>query len=184
MVYLLYSRHCGRCSPIYMASTISIPWVTPIIFLSFCLSVCFLFWPSHGIWSSGPGIRSELQLQHSCTNARSLTHCAGLGIKQVSQICRQSHWATQELHISLPWMTGPYIDTLCISTIVSRMHLNSACQKSISTTLLYHTLFKTYSLFLLKALPSTQLSKTKFWAAAPLSLDSPSSWPLAVNHQL
>ena len=37
--------------------------------------------------SSRPGIRSEslLGTKHSCGNARSLTHCAGPGIKPKSQ---------------------------------------------------------------------------------------------------
>ena len=46
----------------------------------------FLFWLPHGIWRvPGPEQSCSYNLSCSCRNARSLTHCAGLGIKPASQ---------------------------------------------------------------------------------------------------
>ena len=47
----------------------------------------FYFWPPHCIGSS-PGQGSDLSC--SCSNDRSLTHCAGLGIKPASWLCRDA----------------------------------------------------------------------------------------------
>ena len=55
---------------------------------TFLFYFIFSIWLPHSKWSSGPGIRSETQLQpvhHSFGNARSLTHCAMPGIQPATQ---------------------------------------------------------------------------------------------------
>ena len=51
----------------------------------------FLFWPPHGIWSSGARdqIWAEAATMH-CSDTRSLTHYARPGIKPVSQCFRNA----------------------------------------------------------------------------------------------
>ena len=71
-------------------------------FLFVCLFVCFChFWPPCSI--GGPREGSDWShsrdLSYSCGNTRSLTHCAGPGIKLASQClprCCWSHCATTE----------------------------------------------------------------------------------------
>ena len=49
------------------------------------LLFCFVWLHPQHIKVPGPGIKTEPQLCHSCCSARSLTHCAGLGIKPTPQ---------------------------------------------------------------------------------------------------
>ena len=46
----------------------------------------FFFWPWHmEFLGQGSDLSHSCDLCHSCSNAGSLTHCLGLGIKPVSQ---------------------------------------------------------------------------------------------------
>ena len=62
-----------------------------VFFLFVCLFVCFLATLQHTEFpGQGSDLRCSCDLCRSCSNARSLTHCSGLGIEPVSQRYRDA----------------------------------------------------------------------------------------------
>ena len=77
-------------------------WFLFVYFFSPSLDYFFFsfFWLPQGYGVPRPRTKSELEIwpiYHSCGNARSLTHCVGLGTELVSLLLQRhhrSHWAT------------------------------------------------------------------------------------------
>ena len=86
-------RRMGVWAPVlYMHTWHIARSTTSMVFIS-CY-YCLLFWPPHGIWKF-PGQGSDLShscdLHQSCSNTRSLTHCAKPGMELVSQCSRDTN---------------------------------------------------------------------------------------------